>query len=186
MIEILNYYNEVLGKNHINPASYFEWNTFRVLDLLGEYETIAPNFKLDKDRKPTGCAKPGIEDITVHYPRLTLLIECSLQSGSKQVDCEGNSVYRHYMDRNKSTDSPCLVLFISPTVHDDLYHYYSIRSVAKIVPLSLEQFKKIVLHSNDTGIEENLLTLLHTLSYDNNFNAWDEWKIGIETYINNL
>lgn len=186
MIGVLNYYDNILDRNHINPPSYFEWNTYRVFNTLGGYTNIIPNFKLDDKGKPLGCAKPGLEDIMIEYNKLNLLVECSLRSGVSQVDTEGNSVYRHYMARSKTSTSKCISLFIAPTIDDELYLYYSHKFRASIVPLSLSQFKKLALYIYDKNVEDTLCNILNNLVYYNNFSSLEKWKIGIDNYINHL
>lgn len=186
MIDILNYYDNILDRNHISPASYFEWNTYRVFNILGGYNSLIPNFKLDENGKPSGCAKPGLEDILIEYDTLNILVECSLRSGVSQVDTEGNSVYRHNLEKSKVSTSRCISLFIAPTIHDELYLYYSHKFRAEIVPLSLPQFKKICIYLRDKNIEDTLCTILSNLVYCNNFSSSQEWKIGIDNYISKL
>lgn len=186
MISILNYYDNILNRNHISPASYFEWNTYRVFHSLGGYNNLIPNFKFDSNGKPLGCAKQGLEDIFIEYNNLNLLVECSLRSGISQVDTEGNSVYRHNLEKSKSCNCKCISLFISPSIHDELYLYYSHRSRAKIVPLSLSQFKTLCLYLKDKNVEYNISHILNNLVYFNNFNSPQEWKIEIDNYINSL
>lgn len=186
MINILNYYDNILDRNHLSPASYFEWNTYRVFHSLGGYNAIIPNFKLDDNGKPSGCAKPGLEDILIEYSTLNLLVECSLRSGLSQVDTEGNSVYRHNLEKSKVSNSRCISLFIAPTIHDELYLYYSHKFRAEIVPLSLPQFRKLCIYLQDKNIEDTLCDILSHLVYYNNFSSSQTWKIGIDNYIGNL
>ncbi|XZJ82142.1 AlwI family type II restriction endonuclease [Clostridium perfringens] len=185
MINILNYYDKILDRNHISPSSYFEWNTYRAFNALGGFIKITPNFKIDNDGKPAGDAKPGVADIIINYDKIDLILECSLRSGVSQVDYEGNSVYRHSVDLKKSSKKMCLTLFISPNIHDELYEYYADHSNVTIIPLTLSQFKKLIVSVKNKDIEEYLLTIKKNLSYDN-FESYDNWKLAIDNYINDL
>ena len=79
----------------------------------------------------------------------------------------------------------CLTLFISPTIHDELYEYYADHSNVTIIPLTLSQFKKLIVSVKNKDIEEYLLTIKKNLSYDN-FESYDNWKLTIDNYINDL
>lgn len=185
MNTILNYYDKILDRNHVSPASYFEWNTYRAFNALGGFIKITPNFKIDSEGKPSGNAKSGVADIIVNYEEIDLILECSLRSGISQVDFEGNSVYRHSADLKKKSKKICLTLFIAPTVHEELYEYYADHSEVNIIPLTLSQFKRLVISINNTNIQDKLLSISKNLSY-NNYNSYDTWKLEIDNYINNI
>lgn len=185
MIDVLNYYDVILDRDHICPSVYFEWNTYKVFNSLGNFNSILPNFKMDNDGNPISGAKSGVADIIVNYDKIDLILECSLRSGVTQVDYEGNSVYRHSVD-NIKPNKKCITLFLAPTIHDDLYEYYSYRSNVSIIPLDLSQFKKFILSVEGSNVQLSLLNLLETLSYRDSFSSPLNWKFKIASYINNL
>lgn len=188
MNNILDYYKSILDKNHLSPASYFEWNTFRVFDKLGGFINLIPNFKLSSDGKPTGCAKPGVEDILVEYEEFKLLIECSLRSGETQVDYEGNSVTRHLNSQKKVSNKQCFTLFIAPSIDINLYKYYSINKPSTpVIPLTLNQFILLInyinIDFNSSKLQKILLELLKPEFSSKDFSTWTKF---IDNYIKSL
>lgn len=187
MKKILAYYHKILDKNHISPASYFEWNTYRVFNYLNNYEKITPNFRINSEGKPLSSAKSGVEDIFIEYSKINLIVECSLRSGASQVDFEGNSVYRHSFSKLNFNNKKLLTFFIAPKIYDELYQYYINRSNrVDIIPLSLEQFSKLALIASDSNIEEILMKISKNLTFKNNFYSINDWKLGIIKFIDNL
>lgn len=188
MNSILTNYDVILDKNHFSPASYFEWNTYKVFEKLGGFIKLKPNFKLTDEGLPSGCAKPGVEDILVEYREFNLLIECSLRSGETQVDYEGNSVARHLNAKKDKTDKDCFSLFIAPTIDISLYKYYSLKkNTTPIIPLNLKQFTKLVIFMNNKFNSINFKNILKDLlNQQLSKEDYYKWPEFIDNYINSL
>ncbi|BBU41394.1 hypothetical protein APP_36860 [Aeribacillus pallidus] len=172
MQDILDFYEEV--EKTINPPNYFEWNTYRVFKKLGSYKNLVPNFKLDDSGHPIGNAIPGVEDILVEYEHFSILIECSLTIGEKQLDYEGDSVVRHLQEYKKK-GIEAYTLFLGKSIDLSFARHIGFNKESEpVIPLTVDQFKKLVTqlkgdgeHFNPNKLKEILIKLLRSdLGYD--------------------
>lgn len=168
MLNILNYYDEIIQNKVVAPASFFEWNTYRVFKKLGGYKELITNFKLDSNDRPYGCAKPGFEDVTIKYDKFIVLVECSLRSGESQLDFEGDSVPRHLKScLSINNNCSCYTIFLAPKIYLSFAKHIGFeKDKLKIIPLTLEQFKLIAIKFEKNFDPLDFRSLLENLLCD--------------------
>lgn len=143
------------GEYYDNPLM-FEWNTWRAMVMLDGGEVVA-NLKFDNNAEPLTTAAGNMPDIVCDYGEYAIAVEVTLQSGQKQYDNEGEPVARHLGRLGKQLDKPVYGFFIAPSISEaSIAHFYVLRQVpvelyggkAKIIPLALSTFRKMVADSH--------------------------------------
>ena len=183
LIEILNYFDNIMNRETINTANYLEWNTFRVFENMESYNVIQPNFKMDSYGNPIGNAKSGVEDALIEFENFSILIECSLRTGASQLDFEADSVVRHlktYLTNNN--DKKAFTLFIAPSIDLEFTMMISKnKTTCPVLPLTIEQFKKLVSTVSNLDYPNSLHSIIKDLiRLDLDHRSAEEWL----TYIN--
>lgn len=153
--EIIDTYNEVISDELYDAPLILEWNTWRAMTMLNG-GNIKGNFKVDDVGQPMSTAQGNMPDIECDYRDFSLSVEVTLQAGQRQYESEGEPVARHYGQLKKRTGKETYCLFIAPTInHATLAHFYMLNKIdvsyyggkAKIIPLELDQFMKLVENS---------------------------------------
>lgn len=186
LIEILNYFDNIMNRETINTANYFEWNTFKVFENMESYNVIQPNFKLDSAGYPLGNAKSGVEDVLIEFDDFSILIECSLRTGASQLDFEADSVVRHlktYLTNNH--DKEAFTLFIAPSIDLEFTMMISKnKTTFPVLPLTIEQFKKLVTNVSKFDYPNSLQAAIKELiRLDLDHHSAEEWLLFINSNI---
>jgi hypothetical protein len=164
--EIIDMYQRILDRDVIDPAIYFEWNTWKAFLYLDDEEEIKPNFTLDSDIQPISCAGGKKGDIEAYYKDFNVLIEVTLSSGERQSNTEIEPVWRHVGNfQNQNEGKKIFGLFIAPKITPDTPRHFFVYVTQNlfdgkkvtIIPLSLSQFVDILIFSDKTKISSNHL-----------------------------
>ena len=143
---------------------FFEWNTWRALAMLDDGEIIC-NAKLDREGKPLSTAPGGGADSVCYYDGFALAVEVTLTRGERQFEAEHESVPRHVGKlvrslRDKNDNREVYGIFIASGLNPStIANFYTIRRTnishyggkAKIVPLELSDFKKMLEVAKNVG-----------------------------------
>ena len=143
---------------------FFEWNTWRAFAMLDDGE-IACNAVLDREGKPLSTAPGGMPDGVGYYENFVLTIEVTLARGERQFETENESVPRHLGKiiksmRENGDERPAFGFFIASGLNmSTVAHFYALRrsnvlhygGKAKIVPLDLSAFKRMLTVARDSG-----------------------------------
>jgi len=152
--DILRMFEEIARKRVIDPALFFEWNTWRALLALDDARQIKPNFTLDDQLLPLHNAPGGKADIEADFGPFVALVEVTLSAGVRQYDTEAEPVTRHvarYQDQEKEGEGRDVFgVFIAPKINPNTPHYFWIHATVTpvppfgdyvlIIPLALQQF----------------------------------------------
>lgn len=154
--DIIQMFSRILDRDVVDPALFFEWNTWRALVSINDFKTATPNFVIDDDLKPFSFAPGNKPDFEIEYNNtFIVLTEVTLSGGARQYDTEGEPVTRHigrYQKKESEKGNPRAVygLFIAPSINPATSHYFYVhlKSVnnpefggyLNIVPLTLAQF----------------------------------------------
>ncbi len=153
--DILETFNGLTSDEYYDAPLMFEYNTWRAMTMLDGGD-IRGNFKFDDAGQPMSTASGNMPDIECDYTDYSLSVEVTLQSGQRQFESEGESVARHYGQLKKKTGKDTYCLFIAPKINAaTLAHFYGLNHLpialyggkSKIIPLELEQFKRLVENS---------------------------------------
>lgn len=193
-IEVIvsNYFEQlesVIASRSQTASIMFEWYVYSIFKDIRGYESIVPNFIIDEKGNPKGHARPGVEDVFIKYNDFSLLLECSLRSGTDQLDYESESVVRHLSNFLEKNDKEAYLLFLSPTINLDFTKYVSIeKEKHKIVPLTIKQLKvliEVLIESNDLDKELHVhLNNLHI--YNLHSKSEEEYLKEISNYFKTL
>ncbi len=153
--EIIDTYNEIISDEYYDAPLMFEYNTWRAMTML-DGGSIQGNFKFDDAGQPLSTAQGNMSDIECDYEDFALSVEVTLQSGQRQYETEGEPVARHYGQLKKKMGKETYCLFVAPTINPaTLAHFFALNKTdiiyyggqAKIIPLDLDQFMKLVENS---------------------------------------
>ncbi len=150
--EIIDTYNEILSDDLYDAPLMLEYNTWRAMTMLNG-GNIKGNLRFDDIGQPLSTAQGNMPDIECDYDDFVLSVEVTMQRGQRQYEIEGEPVARHYGQMKQRTGKEAYCLFIAPKINPaTLAHFYVLNQMninyyggkAKIVPLELEQFMKLV------------------------------------------
>lgn len=148
--DIIRMYQKIERKEIIDPALFFEWNTWRALLALNDC-IAKPNFQIDSELMPLSTAGGGQADIETYYnDDYAVLIEVTLSKGARQYETEGEPVTRHIGNFQASNNNRRVYgLFIAPTINPNTsefffvyfkHHQYPNVGYLTIVPFPLQEF----------------------------------------------
>jgi hypothetical protein len=151
--KIVKMFEMIVNRQVIDPALFFEWNTWRAFLALND-SYAKPNFQIDSEMMPLSHAGGKEPDIEVYFnEEYVALIEVTLSGGARQYDTETEPVTRHigrFQENERKKDGRKVFgIFIAPKINPHALHYfYTHFSVIEfpdaghltIIPLSLQQF----------------------------------------------
>lgn len=148
--DIIQTYHKIERKEVIDPALFFEWNTWRALLALNDC-VAKPNFQMDNELMPLSNAGGRQADIETYYnDDYVVLTEVTLSKGDRQYDTEGEPVTRHIGNFQASnTERKVYGLFIAPVINPNTSEYFHVYFKAlqypnaghlTIVPFPLQKF----------------------------------------------
>ncbi len=170
LMEINNYYDEIISKNVIEPATYFEWNNWRAFEALDVADSIKPYMKMDDDLQPMSHAGGNVPDLEVHYDNFIVVCETTLKTGATQWRDESEPVPVHVRKiQEKYTKKEVIGLFIAPQIDKRTCNVFFACSKSadwcgakvNVVPIKLELFRKVLdVYLNKTFNPNELKKLL--------------------------
>ncbi|HJX59540.1 MAG TPA: AlwI family type II restriction endonuclease [Patescibacteria group bacterium] len=192
--DIIGVFNKIQDRGDIDIPDkplFFEWNTWRALNMLDDGNIIG-NLSIDNDGRPLHNAPPKLPDLVCYYNNFVLVVEVTLSTGARQYDSEGEPVARHLGDvvevlRTNADKRPVFGLFLAPSINPSVVAlFFVLRKTnvvhyggkAQIIPLNLDAFKKILDHAyNEGGVEaEQIYSFLKwASSIADNFDNETEW-----------
>lgn len=193
--DIQDTFDGIVSDEYYDAPLMFEYNTWRAMTMLDGGD-IRGNFKFDDAGQPMSTASGNMPDIECDYTDYSLSVEVTLQSGQRQFESEGESVARHFGQLKKKTGKDTYCLFIAPTINAaTLAHFYGLNHMSialyggrsKIIPLELNQFKRLVKnsykhngHPNPSDVRKFLDLVLEQgeVSQDEN-----DWQLRINTCV---
>ena len=150
--------NEIEVPKTEAPA-YFEWVLWRAflsIDSLVNKPYEARRFKIDQDFLPVGTAPGNGPDMIFEFSDFVIVVEVTLTDNSRQEAAEGETVRRHVAELVTSyqarSGKPVYGLFIANRIDSNTAETFRIgvwytnddkKMKLDIVPLTLEQFKKV-------------------------------------------
>lgn len=148
--DIIQMYQKIERKEVIDPALFFEWNTWRALLALNDC-IAKPNFQIDGELMPLSTAGGGQADIETYYnDDYVVLTEVTLSKGARQYETEGEPVTRHVGNFQASNNERRVYgLFIAPVINPNTSEYFFVYFKAlqypnaghlTIVPFPLQKF----------------------------------------------
>ena len=167
--DVIDVFSKIENKDIVDPPLQFEWNVWRALSMLNDGKIVG-NFKIDDFGNPYNTAPPKKADIECFYENFSMIVEVSLSTGHKQYEQEGEPVARHFGDFKKSLEknSASMCVFIAPKISDaTLAYYFTLYSLdisfyggtARIVPISLENFKILLKNAANNNIKPNSIDI---------------------------
>ncbi len=154
--DIMKTYQAIVEGNTIDGPIWMEWNTWRAFTMLNDGEIIG-NFRLDDAGMPLSTASGNQADIIGSYLDFDLTIEVTLSTGATQFKMESDSVPRHFAKHKQNSGKETYTIFIAKSLNKDtITYFYSLHGIslagyggrARIIPLSLEDFKAMLKHAN--------------------------------------
>jgi hypothetical protein len=144
-----------------DEPAYLEWAVWRAflaIDSLVNPSYEARRFKVDQDFLPVGTAPGRGPDMVFEFDDFVLVVEVTLTTSSRQEAAEGEPVRRHVaVERarvSSESDKRVYGLFIAGMIDNNTAETFRIGvwyngddpEFINIVPLTLEQFTKIIIH----------------------------------------
>lgn len=157
-------YNDIMEKfkNIVIRGYYpdapvmFEWNTWRAMTMLDGGQIVG-NFTRDDSGMPKSSARGGVADIVCDYQSFAINVEVTLQSGERQFASESEPIARHVGKTREELGKPVYCFFIAPIINrSSIDFFFSINNMniesyggsdACIIPMRLEEFKKLLVRS---------------------------------------
>ncbi len=134
---------------------YFEWVLWRAalaIDHMVNKPYEVRGFRLDSDFLPVSTAGGGRGDLYCEFEDFTILTEVTMSTSSRQEAMEGEPVRRHVSDAVLKYEKPVYGLFLAVRIntntaetfrHGIWYAKGDVKQRLNIVPLSLEQFRRL-------------------------------------------
>lgn len=148
-------------KNNSDPLELERLVTFGLKLLVSKNEVIS-NCPMGDDGFPTSHAPGKFPDIEIMDKNIFGIAEVTMMKSRDQFYAEGQPVLRHHVDFiNKHDKENSFCLFIAPSIHRDTinafwfackYEYEGKKR--KIVPITIEQFCKILKNKNKSSFIE--------------------------------
>ena len=159
--DIISTFNEIEKKEIADPPLFLEWNVWRSFAMLDDGD-ISGNFKIDDDGITLYTAPGNAPDIVCRYKDFETIVEVTMSSGHKQYEMEGEPIARHYGDHKITTNKDVYCIFIAPQLSGAaVAHYFVLYRTniekyggrAKIIPISLGDFKKLLNNANNSKVK---------------------------------
>jgi len=202
--DVLEFYEAIMHKEVADPASFFEWNTWRALIALDESKEIIPNLILDDSLRPIDCARGNCPDMVAKFTSYVVAVEVTLTRGRRQYFTETEPVTFHVGKCQKEENTSgkqrkVYGLFIAPTINKHTANYF-LQYVSQlevpdygnvtVVPLDLDTWKNILNFASSLGylrdhaLGDLLIAIEQSATTTKNVEAWldsipdliDIWK----------
>jgi hypothetical protein len=163
--DVLEFYETIIHREVADPATFFEWNTWRAMIALDDAERIIPYLKMDDTLQPVDCARGNRPDILVEFGDYLLAVEVTLTSGRRQYITETEPVTFHvgkcqHEENISKKGRKVYGLFIAPNIHKHTAHYFH-QYIQKmevpdfgnvtVIPLDLKTWLSVLEFANSIG-----------------------------------
>ena len=169
---------------------YLEWILWRAalaIDHLTNKPYEIRGFRLDSDFMPVSAAGGGRGDLYCEFDEYTIVTEVTMSTSSRQEAMEGEPVRRHVSDAVFRYDKPVYGMFIAVKIdtntaetfrHGVWYTRDDVKQRLKIVPFTLEQFRKYFVDMFESGnvTPEKLINLINYCAMWRDEIEAPEWK----------
>jgi len=163
--EVNEFYDTILDREVADPATFFEWNTWRAMIALDDAVEIVPFTKLDDSLQPIDCAKGNSPDMLARFGDYSVVVEVTLSSGRRQYFTETEPVTFHVGKQQiaeRAIRATCKVygLFIAPKINPDAANHFRLHireqkvpgcGNVTVIPIDLETWRSILLFANGLG-----------------------------------
>ena len=167
--DVLDFYEAIKQKDVADPATFFEWNTWRAMIALDDAKEIVPYTKMDDTLQPVDCAPGNRPDAIAEFEDYLVAVEVTLAMGRRQYFTEAEPVTYHVgvcQNEEKSHGKGRKVygLFIAPKIHknaaDHFYKHIQHLEVpdcgnVTVVPIDLNTWIEILEFANSLGYLRN-------------------------------
>lgn len=182
--EIQDMFGKIELGDVIDPSVYFEWNLWRAIAAIDQAKDVRPNFEMDADLMPVNHAPGNRADVEADYGDFAILVEGTLSAGRRQYFTEAEPVTAHVgefaiKERARTNGRKVYGVFVAPVINPGAAEYFfvhirhhkypGLHDHAVIIPLSLEQFGKVLALAAEKGpltpnLLESLLKGIHDLA----------------------
>lgn len=183
------------------PA-YFEWvvwRAFLAIDSLTNNPWECRRFQIDQDFLPVSTAPGNGPDLIFEFADAIIVVEVTFTASSRQEAAEGEPVRRHvakYAEEQAESGKPVYGLFMAVNIDSNTAHTFRMGDWYKkddtkinlqIVPLRLEDFKKLLIWGGDklAKMPEVIQTLLLRCRAQANQEA-PVWKKSISAIVEQI
>lgn len=164
--DVMEVFDRIRNKAIVAPSLFLEWNVWRGLVMINDARKITGNLKLDLDGMPLVTAPGNKPDIEAEYDDFNLIVEVTMSTGQTQYNMEGESVPRHFGDKQRGNDIPVYCIFVAPAISSGtLAHFFNLNKFhtdyyggkTRIVPMSLAQYAHFLTIAKDKGFSDSRL-----------------------------
>lgn len=190
--DVLELYEAITARDVTDPATFFEWNSWRAMIALDDCKDIISYMKMDDQLQPVDYARGKVPDILIDFDSYIVAMEVTLTHGRRQYMTETEPVTFHvgkcqHDEKSKGTNRKVYGLFVAPQIHRHAAHYFW-QYISKIqvpdygyvtvVPFELDSWTDILRFANSINYlrTHSLGRLLGSIeSLGKNASDADEW-----------
>jgi len=164
--DVLEFYDAIIHNEVADPASFFEWNTWRALIAIDESKEIIPNLILDDSLRPIDCARGNCPDMVAKFTDYVVAVEVTLTGGRRQYMTETEPVTFHVgrcqeEERTSGSQRKVYGLFIAPSVNKHAANYFR----QYISQLEVPDYGNVTVIPVDLDTWKNILNFASSLGY---------------------
>ncbi|GAG98749.1 unnamed protein product, partial [marine sediment metagenome] len=93
--DVLELYEAIIQRDVTDPATFFEWNSWRAMIALDKCKNITPYMTMDDNLQPVHCARGNVPDLVVEFDNYVVAVEVTLTRGRRQYMTETEPVTFH-------------------------------------------------------------------------------------------
>lgn len=190
--DVLELYEAIIARDVTDPATFFEWNSWRAMIALDDCKDIKSYMEMDDQLQPVDCARGKVPDILIDFDSYIVAMEVTLSHGRRQYMTETEPVTFHvgkcqHDEKLKGTNRKVYGLFMAPQIDRYAAHFFW-QYISKIqvpdygyvtvVPFDLESWTDILRFANSVGYlrKHSLGRLLGSIAnLGKNTGDADEW-----------
>jgi hypothetical protein len=202
--DVLELYEAIIQRDVTDPATFFEWNSWRAMIALDECRDIKSYMTMDDNLQPVDCARGNVPDILVEFDNYVVAVEVTLSTGRRQYMTETEPVTFHVgkCQHEENKKRKVYGLFIAPKINEHTANYF-LQYVSAlevpgygnviVVPFDLDRWKDVLCFANSIGhlrshaLGELLASIENAAKNSNNVYEWlnsfpfviNEWKDNI-------
>ncbi len=157
---VMVYFDEINGKNVLDPALQLEWNLWRAILALDHTDQVIGRFAVDPALNPVSHAPGNGADAIARFEDFDLLLEATLLTGRKQYAAEGEPVTFHLAAhlralREAANPRAGFTLFVAPKIHEEAANWFLLHSSGRVrdhrgqfllpvVPITIKQLQVVL------------------------------------------
>ena len=194
--DIIEVFEKIRTKDIVAPSLFLEWNVWRGLVMINDATSVHGNFTLDLDGMPLRTAPGNRPDIEAEYDGFRIIAEVTTSSGQTQYNMEGESVPRHFGDKQRGNDIPVYCIFVAPSVsHGTLAYFFNLNRMnteyyggkTRILPMTLVQYVQFLTVAKENNFSNSkVLKAFLDKMFEHNQKAGSEkeWAAFVDEKIN--